>query len=34
MSDPTMDFLKQTVAGAPDLAAEDDEATPKPKRRR
>lgn len=34
MSDPTMDFLKETVAGAPDLVSEDEESAPKPKRRR
>ncbi len=34
MSHPTMDFLKETVAGAPDLVSEDEESTPKPKRRR
>ncbi|CAL8463649.1 g3183 [Coccomyxa elongata] len=34
MSDPTMDFLKQTVAGAPDLVSEDEESATKPKRRR
>ncbi len=34
MSDTTMDFLKQTVASAPDIAAEDEEPAPKPKRRR
>ncbi|EIE27699.1 hypothetical protein COCSUDRAFT_52243 [Coccomyxa subellipsoidea C-169] len=34
MSDTTMDFLKQTMASAPDIAAEDEEPAPKPKRRR
>ena len=34
MGEETMDFLKDVVASAPDLAPEDEEAAAKPKRRR